>query len=306
MKINNLITSGFIGLLVLASCDNTDPINVFEENNIPQNIENDFYARYGNVKVTDAVNYSYDGHITIDFKDEKGLLCESIYMNGEWIMSTTDLGANNFFANLPEKVYRSFRELRYSNPLFDIIDNTNRVYEIKRKGIDHEVYDFRFHIERPNGSFTPIQVLINEDGLVLLDTTIGYNKQEQIYWTTNSPYSIINSKYPEADIRSYANCGGKHLFYILHDGRIKTVQFISGSSDFVWEETTYKLDSDFILPVQIVESYIQRKANGPVFHGSSFDTILFKETETGCLYGLQDTKREDNVTFWISANIEDL
>lgn len=303
-KLKIFVITAFIGLFAFASCDEVDSISIFDKNNIPEAIKEDFYARYGDVVVTDAVLWAYDGHIAIDFNDQNGIPCKATYQDGEWIMTTKDLGEDSFLLYVPDKVRQSFSELGYNNPRFDIIDNTNRAYEITRKGIDHEVYDFRFHIQLDDGSFAPLQILINEDGLILLNSREGYNKQELFYWADNTPFNIIDEKYPDADIRSYANNGGRHQYFIIHDERIKIVSFDLYSSDFIWTETVYELDEDANIPSKIMDYYEQLKITDSRYSDLMYDRLLFKESRFNNWYGFQDTKREDKLILWINVNVE--
>lgn len=307
MNVRSIFFAGVIGFFALVSCDKSVPVDIFEDHNIPQEVVDDFHARYGDVVVTDAANWNDCDRIFINFNDAEGLPCEAAYKDGQWVLTTRDLGEVDFLSHLPVQVRESFVKLGYVRPRFDITDFTNRVLKITRKGIDHEVYDFRFHIELEDGTFTSIQVMINEDGLLLLNSREGYNKQENFLFVSSAPFDIIYEKYPGADVRSYADYGGRHQFFIIHEGRMKSVMLDSYSTefkDFMWRETEYELEADTIIPVRILNYLEQWVAAEPFFSGFSYDKILFRENSyNGDWYGFQDTKREDKLVLWVNVKV---
>lgn len=294
MKIKSIIAATILGAMMLPSCDKF-PASVFEDNNIPKSIEDDFYSRYGKVKVTYAGIEEEDRHISIRFKDEDKLACQSIYLDGEWQMTIKDLGNKNFLNTVPPIVSSSFKKLGY-NPRFDVFDGSNHMSAVTRRGIDHETYDFCFIIQTETGSFTSVYVQINEDGLVLLNTRVMHDSY--VWWSSNLPYDFIEDNYSGADIRSYTTFSGYHEFRIMHDGFLKTITFDFGL-DFDWKDTVFPLPDGTTLPQSVMTRYHEWLNENPQLGDFTYNKLLYKESRTGNWYGFTNTDREDQLLTWI-------
>lgn len=293
MKIKSLFISCLLGVIFFSSCEK-NPASVFEDNDIPKSIEDDFFSRYGNVKVTDAGIMGEDRHVSISFNDENQLACQSIYLEGEWQMTIKDLGNKNFLKYVPADVSNSFMRLGY-NPRFDVYDGSHHMSVVTRRGIEHETYDFSFTIQTETGTFTSVYVQINEDGLILLDTREARNYYK--WWSSYAPYDFIKDHYSGADIRSYTTYSGYHEFRIMHEGYLKTVTFDFGL-DYKWKETVFFLPDDTTLPQSVMERYQEWLNENPQWDDFTYNKLLYKESRTGIWYGFTDTDREDHLTTW--------
>lgn len=296
MNFKSFLLVSLLVSVTFSSCEKMSS-NIFEDNNIPKSIKDDFYSRYGNVKVTDAGINGEDRHISISFKDEDKLACQSIYLDGDWQMTIKDLGDKNFLKYVPPLVSNSFKRLGY-NPRFDVIEGHHHMSAVTRRGIEHETYDFCFSIQTETGTFTSVYVQINEDGLVLLDSRVYRDYYR--WWSSNAPFDFIKDNYSDADIRSYTTNSGYHEFRIMHDGFLKTVTFDFGLN-FGWKETVFYLPDGTTLPETIMEEYQARLKEDPYCSGFTYNKLLFKESCRGNWYGFTDTNREDQLTIWIKT-----
>ncbi|MBP3774525.1 MAG: hypothetical protein ILA34_04150 [Bacteroidaceae bacterium] len=286
-------------LLLFGSCSNKEHTvtDVFEENEIPESVVHDFFRRNGrDVSVTQARNFQSESFICIYYTDAQGMSAESHYSHGVWQL---DMKRITDMEQMPVRVIEALLNMGWGDMWMATSDD--RVALIVRNGIDHQLYDMRFHTPQADNSWLTCYLLINEDGTVLEQSHDGFNRSEW-YRNLDDALDFVRTRYEGCDVRGHANHAGYDEFYILHDGYMKQVYFYNNykkykNMDDAWMKTEWELDAAHPLPDAVRMELDKIKADDT--SDFAYDRVFYRETLHGHCYGLQDSRREDALTYWI-------
>lgn len=271
-----------VTLLGIYSCDreSNDPIN----NNLPANIELDFYSRYPGTDITEFTQWNDKNSTFIHFTDTNGLSSTAIYLYNDWVLTQKEFDKENFLFQLPRKIARAYIGTGVDNENFS--NPNSYVIEITRSEIDYKQYEFYFTTTYKDDvySFNNLanNIVIDENGNLL---THNHSQLNRSVWWYDIGESIqcVRTKYPYATLLGSVNEGGNNVFFILDNKIQKTVTTRRNYNNWEWEQTKYKLDTNTIIPDTVIADMEAYEAKHP---DSKFYALYYIENKYGSFYGL--------------------
>lgn len=272
--------------LGITSCDKEDK-QIIEPISIT--IKNDFSTRHPFNEITSFQQYG-DGSFQIDFIDDNKNTGSSWYVNGAWQMTHTKISDIN---QITPEAKVSFYRSEYA------FADIKEIYKTDREGIEKSLYTFYFQFPYKSTDNVEHYVFINDDGLFLSTFTWVPNDPTWFRQLPKENFEFIAKKYNNAEVRGFVNNGGIYEYFILHDDTIKYVSFDgrNPSTPIYWKETRYELDKDVKIPDNVAK---QLKKVDPDF---TYTNIYYIESNEGNRYLFEDRKRDNNLGYYISENI---
>ena len=271
-----------ITLLSICSCDreSNGPIN----NNLPANIELDFYRRYPGADITEFTQWNDKNSTYIHFTDTNGLSSTAIYLDNDWMLTQKEFDKENFLFQLPRNIARAYIGTGVDNE--DYSSQNSYVIEVSRSGIDPKQYEFYFTTTYNDGvySFNNLanNIVIDENGNLLTRSHSQFNRS--IWWyDIRESIQSVRSRYPSATLLGSVNEGGNNVFFILDNKIQKTVTTRLNYNNWEWEQTKYRLDINTIIPETVIADMEAYEAKHP---DSEFYELYYIENKYGSFYGL--------------------
>lgn len=213
-------------LFTVCSCEKEDVDGRYE--NGFETIKNDFYSRHSGASI--EKRYAAGSTYWIEYTDKEGYFCKSVYDGGIFQLDMKMYTIDNVLEQLPAVVRNTFEGLGYSNVVAKVQRDNYRFAEITRRGINHKYYDFVFLENGAELSFSTSYVLIDEDGNLLRNNSLG-NYQEFVTFKDDDVYKKIEEKYPGCDVRAFSYDGAAYQFLVVHEKKLITVTFENTGED---------------------------------------------------------------------------
>ena len=297
MKRFFLATILIVSAMSFLSCEKNDDIraDLFSMNSISDRVKSDFYSRVGNdVIVTDAFNSGET--IELEYDDISGFSHRCLYLNGIWQYDFEFIPEDCMDSALPLSVKKAFYSLDFANEIRIFPDWGDMFCMVSRRGFDESYYDFQFHYLLDDGSWFESSAFISEDGKLLNYSHVPYNTS-YLFYDLDDALGYIAGRYPGCAVKGYGNESGENLFFIQHDGLLKTVYFMNNFQQFddisnTWRETRYTLPEGSEIPASVLEQVSAE--------GYEYSSVLFRETSyNGNAYGFREGDSFESTIHWI-------
>lgn len=262
---------------------------------IPPIIKSEFSERYPKADISAFHKYfefTSSGELwQIDFTDRSEYQSTVWYKaDGTWKMAHTKL---KNIDDLSYEAKRTFMSSVYGDA------QIQEIYKTERDGISGTLYTLFFEYPTKTSSNVVHYVFLNDDGLFLTKFTSFPNNPKYFVDLPEDHFEFMSEKYKGADIRGYANNGGKHEYFILQDGIIKYVFFEgkSATEPGFWKETRYELSKDTVVPDNVIKHL---KKTDPDF---VYTNLYYIEAKHGNSYLFVDMNRNNELGYYIDEEI---
>ena len=281
-----LFSALLLGALTIASCNKDETIIGYQ---IPKDVKTDFATRYNGATQTAQTTWDRDGNkVYIDFVDADFRTGTAVYVDHQWCRTILERRGER---DLPADVLKAFLRSDYVESL---VNGFESIVEVDQALMSHKVYLLTFRVGEDEESSALHTMAISDDGLVLRTFASLVDDQKDAS-PQAADISWLGVNYRGGIVEGCLQHGGHIYYYLLHNGVVKQVDFLRGTSANTWAETRYTLPDDTNIPVRVLTVL---KAQDPDFE---YDEVEVVETSKGTSYIFTNTSRSDcQVTYRVN------
>lgn len=270
---------------ILTACNNDDTIDDSEDHSLPENIANDFFARYPDAIIDHFYLQRTESEATeITFTDKNGLSNLAVYQNDDWLSNRKEINIEADYDLIPQEVYDAYAQSGvkgYSHYEF--------IFEDSKIGFEQKQYQFIFCGPYDYG----MGIVENYDNNIIIledGTLLSYNDHHMgspIIWPyDHRPFKqLAQDKYPDAKVIGSTFDGTNMTIFINENGTIKHVIICPKSNykEMTWIKTWYPLDINTELPDFAIANKKEYEAQHPE---AVLTSIKYEEDNSGKYYGM--------------------